>query len=232
MTKKYETRQQRAHYRLRGASKYNLKHTYSITLMVSLLLALAILWTAFRFFPTNKTVEGFELDVQETIAMEDVLQTEQIEQAPPPPVPPIPIEVANDEILEDDVLDLDASLDLDDAPLPLPPPPSEPVEEEDEPDIFFIVEQQPEPIGGVAAIKNRAKYPDLCNKAGIEGRVSVQFVVNEQGDVEDANVIRGIFPACDEEALRVVREAKFIPGKQRGKAVKVRMTIPIDFTLK
>ena len=164
--------------------------------------------------------------------MEEIQQTEQIEQPPPPPRPPVPVEVPNDEILEDDALDLDASLDLDAPAAALPPPPAPVEEEEEEPEIFIIVEQMPELIGGPAAIGKEVKYPEIARKAGVEGRVFLQFTVNEQGNVQDVVVSRGIGAGCDEEAVRVVNLMKFTPGKQRGKAVKVRMSLPVTFKLK
>src|SRR5690625_6539257 len=103
-------------------------------------------------------------------------QTQQIEQPPPPPRPPVPIEVPNDEILEDDFLDLDATLDL--APpiaaAPPPPPPSAAEEAEAaEPEIFVIVEEMPGLIGGLAAIQGNIRYPEIARTAGVEGRVAV-----------------------------------------------------------
>ncbi|MXW65316.1 MAG: energy transducer TonB [Bacteroidetes bacterium SB0668_bin_1] len=165
--------------------------------------------------------------------MEEIQQTQQIEEPPPPPKPPVPVEVPNDEILEDDILDLDASLDLDAPAAALPPPPAPEEEEEDEPEIFLIVEQMPELIGGYASIVSEVKYPEIARRAGVEGRVTVQFVVNEQGNVQDVVVKPGygIGAGCDEEAIRVVSQAKFTPGKQRGRAVPVRMSLPINFKL-
>jgi protein TonB len=144
----------------------------------------------------------------------------------------VPVEVPNDEVLEDDELDLDASLDLDEPIASTPPPPPAPEEEEVEPEIFVIVEQMPELIGGLAAIQKQIKYPEIAKKAGVEGRVIVQFIVDEQGSVVDPHVVRGIGAGCDEEAVRAVQQAKFEPGKQRGKAVKVKMSLPITFKLR
>lgn len=166
--------------------------------------------------------------------MEEIQQTQQIEQPPPPPRPPIPVEVPNDEILEDDfLLDLDASLDLD-APIsqPPPPPPAEEEEVVEEPEIFVIVEDMPELIGGLAAIQSNIRYPEIARKAGVEGRVFVQFVVDEQGNVVDPVVTRGLGAGLDEEAIRAVSQAKFTPGKQRGQPVRVRMSLPITFRLR
>lgn len=220
---------------LRKTSKADLKRTYSIFVQVGMVLALLILIAAFR---VNIQAENdfYIPDMeQETVQMEEVEQTRQEVKPPPPPRPPVPIEVPNDEELEDDVLDLDASLDLDE-PLadlpPPPPPPSDEPEPEPEPEIFVIVEEMPELIGGLASIQSRITYPEIAKKAGVEGRVFVQFVVDERGNVIDPVVTRGIGAGCDEEAIRAVREAKFKPGKQRGKAVSVKMSLPITFKLR
>jgi len=116
------------------------------------------------------------------------------------------------------------------ANMPPPPPrPNEPLNEEE--DYFVVVEEMPQVIGGLESIMKEVRYPDMARRAGIEGRVFVQFVVNEQGNVEDAHVIRGIGGGADEEALRVVRQAKFKPGVQRGRPVRVQFALPIMFKL-
>jgi TonB family protein len=116
------------------------------------------------------------------------------------------------------------------AEIPPPPPrPNEPLNEEE--DYFVVVEEMPELIGGLESIMKEVRYPATARNAGIEGRVFVQFVVNEQGGVEDARVVRGVGGGLDEEALRVVRQAKFKPGIQRGKPVRVKYSLPIFFRL-
>ncbi len=216
---------------LHKEDKYNLKNRYTLYMEAGLIVTLGILIVAFRADWSNKSDFEIVLPEQEQISMEEIQQTEQIEQPPPPPRPPVPVEVPNDEILDDDVLDLDASLDLD-APVFLPPPPAPVEEEEEEPEIFLIVEQYPEMIGGITALYDEIKFPEIARKAGVEGRVFLQFVVDEQGNVQDAEIYRGIGAGCDEEAIRAISEMKFTPGKQRGKAVKVRMSLPITFKLK
>jgi protein TonB len=217
---------------LRKQEKVDLRNKYPIYIEIGLIATLALLIVAFRvdWSPAN----DFEIVMaeQEQIKMEEIRQTTQIEQPPPPPKPPVPVEVPNDEVLEDDELDLDASLDLDEPIASTPPPPPAPEEEEAEPEIFVIVEQMPELIGGLAAIQKQIKYPEIAKKAGVEGRVIVQFIVDEQGAVVDPHVVRGIGAGCDEEAVRAVQQAKFEPGKQRGKAVKVKMSLPITFKLR
>ena len=198
-----------------------------------MVLSLALLILALKLPLHPSAVDEIMMTTQETVQMEEIQQTKQVEAPPPPPKPPVPVEVPDDEILEDDDLDLDASLDLDEPLADLPPPPP-PVEEEEEvePEIFVIVEQMPDLIGGLEGLQKSITYPPIAKKAGVEGRVFVTFVVDEQGNVVDATVQRGIGAGCDEEALGAVRKAKFRPGKQRGKNVKVKMSLPVTFKLK
>jgi len=220
---------------IRKTDSADLRSRYPLYIQVGMIAALLVLITAFRL--DLRTESNFEIveQEQEIVQIEEIQQTQQIEQPPPPPRPPVPIEVPNDEILEDDFLDLDATLDLE-APIaaaPPPPPPSAAEEaEEEEPEIFVIVEEMPELIGGLAAIQGNIRYPEIARKAGVEGRVFVQFVVDEQGNVVDPVVTRGLGAGLDEEAIRAVSQAKFSPGKQRGQPVPVRMSLPITFRLR
>lgn len=217
---------------LKKTEKANLRQRYPMYVQLGLIGALGLLILAFNIDLRGQETMEIIMPEQEVVQMEEIQQTKQIVKPPPPPRPPVPVEVPDDEILEDDELDLDASLDIDEVmDLPPPPPPAE-EEEEPEPEIFVIVETMPELIGGLAAIQSQIKYPPIAKKAGVEGRVIVQFVVNEQGKVVDPVVVRGIGAGCDEEALRAVSQANFKPGKQRGKPVKVKMSLPITFKLK
>lgn len=98
-------------------------------------------------------------------------------------------------------------------------------------EVFVVVEQMPELIGGLASLQREITYPTIAKKAGIEGRVIVQFVVDEEGRPTDPVVVRGIGAGCDEEAVRAAMTTRFEPGRQRGKAVKVKMTLPVTFKL-
>ena len=102
--------------------------------------------------------------------------------------------------------------------------------------IFQVVEQMPEFPGGMQKamefLGKNIKYPVAAQEAKIEGRVIVQFVVGRDGSVSDAKVMRGVNPELDAEAVRVVSiMPKWNPGKQRGKAVAVKYTMPIMFRL-
>lgn len=102
--------------------------------------------------------------------------------------------------------------------------------------IYDIVEQYPEFPGGYSAltewIDDNLKFPVEAAMDGIEGRVIVQFIVRPTGKIVDAEVVRGIAPSLDKEALRLINiMPNWIPGRQKGKAVNVRYTLPITFKL-
>ncbi|MEX0686244.1 MAG: energy transducer TonB [Balneolales bacterium] len=214
----------------RKTPEADLQRTYILRMQVGLILALTVLIILFRI---NFNVRGntdFSEREQEIVEMEEIIQTEQIETPPPPPRPPVPVEVPNDEIIEDDFFDLDSDLDLD-APMDLPPPPPPPDDEEEEPEFFQVVEDMPEPVGGIQAIYDNLKYPEVARRAGIEGRVSVQFTVDVNGNVSDAQVLRGIGGGADEEAVNAIRNTKWTPGRQRGRPVPVRFVYTVQFRL-
>ena len=98
----------------------------------------------------------------------------------------------------------------------------------EEEDFFTIVENMPELIGGLAGLESSLRQP-LNVKC--EGRVFLQFIVNERGEVENPRVIRGIGGGCDEEALKAIQKAKFKPGLQRGRPVRVQYNLPVVFRL-
>ena len=214
----------------------NLRKDYGLTIEIGFVLALLVLVGLFHL--QIQFDEAFDTTVvqQEVVQMEEIVQTEQVQKPPPPPKPQLPIVVADDVILDDVELNLDAALDIGQPleALPPPPPPEEPEEEvvEEEDEIFVVVEQMPELIGGIEALQKEIKYPEIARQAGVNGRVFVQFIVDKEGNVTHPVVLRGIGGGCNEEAMRVVKTAKFKPGKQRGKAVKVRYVIPIVFKLK
>ena len=107
-----------------------------------------------------------------------------------------------------------------------------PVEEE----VFDMVEQAPQFPGGQAELMSwlgkNIRYPVIAQENGIQGRVICQFVVGSDGSVRDIKVMRGVDPSLDKEAIRVIQSMpKWIPGRQNGKAVSVRYTLPVTFRL-
>ena len=166
--------------------------------------------------------------------------TEQPEQvAPPPPEAPSIAETLT--IVDDDA-------DVEETTIATSEETNQAVEikyvpvavEEEEPEeqtIFEVVEQMPEfPNGGMAGLmqylSKNIKYPTIAQENGTQGRVTVQFVVNKDGSIVDAKVLRGVDPYLDKEAIRVISSMpKWKPGMQRGKAVRVKYTVPVMFRL-
>ncbi len=209
----------------------DLRKYYHIFLELGFIVALSLFIVATQL---DFTTEQKEIDIteeQEVVEMEDVTQTKQKEKTPPPPRPQVPVEVPNDEVIAEQDINLDAEMNMNE-PLEMPPPPKQDEKEEKEEDFFVAVEQMPELKGSIKDLQQKIKYPSKAEKAGIEGRVTIQFIVDEDGNVEDPHVLRGIGGGCDKEALRVVKTAKFKPGRQRGKAVRVEYSLPIFFKLK
>ena len=109
--------------------------------------------------------------------------------------------------------------------------PKEELKEELEDNFFVVVEQMPQLRGGLANIQRKVRYPEEARRMGIEGRVTVQFIVGVDGSIDNPRVIRGIGGGCDEEAIRVIKTATFNPGMQRGRPVRVQYSLPIVFRL-
>ncbi len=93
------------------------------------------------------------------------------------------------------------------------------------------VEQMPFPVGGIRAIAEKIHYPKRGKKLGIEGKVFVQALVDEEGNVVSTKIIKGIADDFNKEAIKAVKQTKFIPGKNKGVAVKTRVVVPIAFKL-
>lgn len=175
---------------------------------------------------------------------DDILDVPISEQAPPPP-PEKQLdvfqlkEVDDEQIIEDIDLDLDIEMTEDQAieDVVYDDAPVVEMEEEKAEEIFQVVETQPSPEGGLASfygyVADHMEYPELAKRLNVSGVVFVRFVVEKDGSITDVNVVKGIGAGCDEEAARVVSSAPaWNPGKQRGKPVRVYMTVPIRFILK
>lgn len=104
------------------------------------------------------------------------------------------------------------------------------------PEVFDIVEIKPDFPGGESAmyewLSKNINYPVIAQENNIQGKVTLQFIVGKNGEIENIVVVRGVDPSLDKEAVRVVKAMpKWIPGKQGGIPVKVRFTLPVQFKL-
>lgn len=102
--------------------------------------------------------------------------------------------------------------------------------------VYDEVEQMPEYPGGMPAmiefLQTNIKYPEDAVKQKVEGRVMVQFVVESDGSISDVHVAKQVFPSLDAEAIRVVQVMpKWVPGREKGKVVRVKYNLPIVFRM-
>lgn len=205
---------------------------YGFTLQACTAGALLLVITAFNVdFRSRKSV-SMEIPAQELVTINDIVQTRQKITPPPPPRPPVPVEVPDDEILEEDDLNLDASLEITTPLADLPPPPPVEEEPEEELDYFEIVEEMPRIIGGLNALIADLSYPILAQRAGIEGTVIVRILIDEFGTPSTPYILKSVHELLDNAAVTAVLKQRFEPGQQRGRAVRVQMAIPVRFRLK
>ncbi|MBN1767804.1 MAG: TonB family protein [Prolixibacteraceae bacterium] len=225
---------------LKKTPKADLENKRNIFIQIGLVVSLGIVLTAFSINSTVKSASSLgDLEAQE-IEDEVVPITRQEEiKPPPPPPPPKVVEVIT--IVEDDVEIEEEfefeSTEADDATII----DAVPVIEDDSDDdgsneVFAIVEEMPQFPGGDMAllkyISDHMDYPTIAVENGIQGKVYVYFVIDENGNVTNASIARGVDPSLDKEALRVINSLpKWKPGKQRGKPVKVSYNVPINFQL-
>ena len=203
---------------------------------LGLAISLAVAITAFqwRFYEDGNLINLGNLEDN----FEEIMEVPPTEQPPPPPPviqQPEIIEVPDEEEIEQEIeIDLDVEITEETAIEEIIV--GDEPEEEEADEIFHIVEEQAEPYGGMKAFyeyfKKNVNYPPQARRMSIEGKVFLQFVVDRDGSLTDIKVLRGIGAGCDEEAMRILKNhPKWKPGKQRGRAVRVRMTIPITFRL-
>lgn len=207
----------------------NGKGNYLIRMEISIIVVLVLMIGLFKMDIRADEDDNIMANRQETVKLEEIVQTEHEKEPPPPHRPQVPVEVPNDEIVEEAAFDLNSELNLGDK-LSIPSPPKS-MEESDDEQVFVVVQTPPELIGGYRELQQIISYPEVARQAGIEGRVYVQFVVDEEGKVQQPRVVRGIGGGCDKEAIRVISQARFKPGLQRGYPVKVRYSMPIVFQL-
>lgn len=226
---------------IRKTPKADLENKKSTWMLAGYVIVLAFMFVAFEW-----TKRDIKIDTSQAVANivfeEEIIPiTEQQEQvAPPPPVAPPPVAenltiVDNEADVEE--TDIASTEDVGQAVEIKYVAPTVEEEEPEEQTIFEVVEQMPEfPNGGMAGLmqflSKNIKYPTIAQENGTQGRVTVQFVVNKDGSIVDATVLRGVDPYLDKEAIRVINSMpKWKPGMQRGKPVRVKYTVPVMFRL-
>ena len=223
---------------LKKSQKASLEDKKVVYVLMGFVFVLSLCYVALEW--TEKEVTKYEVaDMEFTFEEEVEIQQTTQETTPPPPPPPVQeVEVLN--VVEDDVetesIEINTEDDKD-VEVVIAAPVEAPVEEEEEEVVFVVVETMPEFPGGQQALfkylSENVKYPVIAQENGIQGRVICQFVVNKDGPIVDVEVVRsGGDASLDKEAVRVIKSMpKWKPGKQRGKAVRVKYTVPVNFRL-
>jgi periplasmic protein TonB len=226
---------------LKKTPKADLEKMKTIFTEVGLAVALFAILMAFEW----KSSGGLNADfarMDGVVMEEEMIPITQPEEIKPPPPPPPPVQVPDVLNIVDDDLEIDDNIDIFDSEF------SEDAmvrivdfsndeDELDEEQIFVVVEKMPGFGGGDSNafreyIARNLRYPEVAAENGIQGRVFVQFVVEADGRVSNVQVVRGVDPALDREAIRVVQGSpRWTPGEQRGKPVRVSFTFPIIFVL-
>ncbi len=221
---------------VKKSEKADLTKKSSFFFSIGLTITMALVLMAFEW--TDSEEGALDLVGKKTDAFEETMEVPPTEQ-PPPPAPviqqPQVVEVPDEEEIKDDIkVNLDVEVTDETKVEEIVVQAEQPKEETDE--IFTVVEESATPKGGMQAfykfVGEKIKYPAQARRMGIEGRVFVEFVINKDGSLSDVRAIKGIGAGCDEEAVRIVQSSPaWNPGKQRGKAVKQRYTLPIIFKL-
>lgn len=228
---------------VKKSPKADLEGGIGMSILMGMIVGLAVLFVGFEWSTKDVQVVTADEGVADIIAEEEIEITRPENTPPPPPPPPAPAVTEELNVVDDDVEleQQDIISSEDDASAAqtetfVAPVVEEEEEEESAQQIFTVVEKQPEFPGGTAELfkylSKAIKYPVIAQENGIQGRVVCSFVVNRDGSIVDIQVMRGVDPSLDKEAVRVISEMpKWKPGEQRGKPVRVRFILPVQFRL-
>ncbi len=225
---------------IKKSEKADLERGKSTSLLIGFVVALAVMFVALEWTQRDKEINIDDYIVADLSLEEEIVPITLPEKKTVPP-PPQSVTVAEViEIVEDDaeiVEDIIASNDDQTEFVDITEVENFVVEDEPEEEVpFVVVEDMPEFPGGTAALleylKKNIKYPNICRENNIQGRVLIQFIVNKDGSIVDPEVVKPVNPYLDKEALRVIAGMPaWKPGSQRGKAVRVKFTVPVNFRL-
>jgi len=207
----------------------NLERKRGLFLQIGLVIALLVVLGAFEYRTYEKIAYNLGALSLDDLEEEIIPITKQeIKPPPPPPPPPEIIEIVEDDVVIEDEIEIEDTESDEDEEIE--------IIEEDDDEFFMVVENMPIFPGGdlglMKYIQKHVKYPAIAKEYNITGKVYVSFIVDKSGSVTNVKIVRGVDKNLDAEAVRVVKSLpKYKPGKQRGKAVRVMFTIPINFTL-
>ena len=210
------------------------------SLMIGLVISLSIMFVALEWIQKDDVLAAEPYPIVSFVP-EDMIPITLPEKKTVPPPPAAIAKADIIEIVKDDAdVDDDIMASIEDNQEWFDPQEYDYVLVEPEPEpeeIFMVVEDQPEFPGGTKALmeylKKNIKYPAICRENNIQGKVIVTFVVNKDGTITEPEVVKTVNPSLDKEALRVISQMpNWKPGYQRGKPVRVKFTVPVNFQLK
>ncbi len=227
---------------IKKSERADLERGKTTSLLMGFVLAFSVMFVALEWTQREKTDDDEVFAAPRDVTLDEELIPITLPEKKV--VPPPPASVSKADII--DIVDNDA--DIEEENLLSTDDQTEFVditavevinlEPEPEPDDvpFQIVEDMPEFPGGQEALlkylSSHIKYPSICRENNIQGRVVLQFIVNKDGSIVDVEVIKPVHPQLDKEAVRVVEGMpKWKPGSQRGKPVRVKYTLPVNFRL-
>jgi len=226
---------------IKKSPKADIEGSKTISILIGLVVALGILYGAFEWAQSEMKVydEALQTAAEED---EEMVEVTFRDETPPPPPPPEPETVLSDVIdikentAEVETADFSAEDDKNQRVEVKQVVAVQEEEDEEAQMIHVVVEKMPEFPGGPDAmnrwLSKNIKYPLLAQENNIQGRVVCQFVVNSDGKIVDVTVVRGVEATLDAEAVRVIKSMPaWTPGKQGGKNVRVKYTLPIRFKL-
>jgi len=212
-------------------TQINIKLQHKKVLELGLILSLLLHITMLQISKKTEIKTAVKTVTLEAVQVEEIPQTQQEKSQAAPSRPTVPIASEDENIPEDETIDF-TDLDIDAAPPPPPPPPEAATGDESAP-IFIPYDEPPVPIGGYPAIQARLIYPEIAKKAGVEGRVMIQALIDEKGNVVRTVVMKSLGPnGCDEAAAAAIQSVKWKPAFQRDEPVKVWIAVPVDFVLR
>lgn len=236
---------------------YVLRKKYEKRVVVAFLITLSAIFLAIvvprLITMLTNAVNSAKDAMTESVTLAEPPPIDKTTPPPPPVIPPPPVQqtikftppkvVKDEEVQEppptqEEVKEVQVSTVTQEGNKDIVDVPTDPVvTDPDEGKIFTVVEEMPSFPGGEEKLfdylRKNIKFPPVARENGIQGRVFVTFVVDKDGRVKDARILRGIGGGCDEEALRVISNMPdWKPGKQNGRSVSVQYNLPVNFTLK
>ena len=232
---------------IKKSAKADLERGKGLSLLLGLLVALSVVFVGLEWrsavAQAQTTDRGFNAqEIEDVMNIEDQQKPEEPEPEPQQ-AQQVEIQLPDDiKVVSNDKEVIKPTIISVDQDKPLPPPniplgaKNVQADEDVDQTVFEIVEENPEFPGGneglAAYLRKNLVYPESAVDNGVQGRVTVGFIVERDGSVASVEIKKSVDPALDKEALRVVKSMpRWKPGKQQGKAVRTRFSVPVVFRL-